>query len=134
MAELTQFAKAKRCLAWIEGKGIETIEFTAIEFRPWGVSLAVKRDGLTEDQYRSIKRIFGPMTSQDEWEARGQTGEVELDDNLSIKMAVNRVYTCAKMSTEDVNEMTEVDWDSFKSKAKGGLVEILSCEKVNETL
>ena len=121
------FTVARIVMGWIDSKELTDLDFNHISFNPWGVSLGIERVKLTDEQYRVLKRLFGPMTAQDQWQAKGQSGNVVITDGVEIKLTIDRVYTCEELDPQDLSEER---WDEIKELAKTGMIKLQDCKQV----
>ena len=109
----------------IEGMTLTTSYYTEVVF-------GIGRDILDDEDYRTIKRIFGPLKVIDSYEFKDVKGEATLPNGLIISLRVTRVLECTKLDQDEVNAMTEEDWQTYRARAKEGQVQVIKCAETSE--
>lgn len=125
---MSNLTKVRQAMAFLEGKGFDLFPKLSIEANYGDVKLGCWRNELTDDQFRLVKRVFGPLVPEEGYDGKNLTGKVKFADELTITCRVYRVYSCTPIKPE---ELTEEKWDEIKEHARNGLIKLQDCQEVD---
>lgn len=117
----------RRALAFLESKGLDELPDVSIEFQYRSINLSVYRNKMDEEQFRLVKRVFGPLQIEDQYGGKGLSGKVKLDDDLTMTITVYKVYECKEVDPKD---LTEKRWDEIRGKIREGLIKVSDCKLI----
>ena len=126
----TRLNNIRKIVAFLEFKGLDDLDWNFDSIYSSIASFSIAKDTLTDEEYRRLKEVFGPLKIRSAYEAKDEEGKFLFDDNFKLQVRISEAYTCKKAKPEEVEGWTDNQWDSYREKAKKGLVEIVNCEQV----
>lgn len=121
---------AHRVMLALEYHGLGDVELEKFESRTDNVArVSCYKPKLTAEQFRQVKKVFGPMKLRDSYGIKDLRGELRLTEDLVVEISVDGAYSCQKVEPAKVAEWTEEQWAEYKSRAREGLVDITVCEE-----
>ena len=117
--------KTRRVMALVEAHGLDTIEELSVAASYGAVRLSCYRQNVNEEHMRIIKRLFGPLVIEDEYNGKSLAGSMKFDDEgFTAKFTIQGSYSCETLEPE---QMTEDKITDIVGKMKAGLIEVKDC-------
>ena len=127
---MNSIKSARKLIAFLETKNIDDLSNLTVGFSGNHISITTYRENLSDDEYRMLKRVFGPLKITDSYSGKNHEGSVKLDNDSKINLTIYNVFSCRTPETEEVQNWTEAQWDVFKEHAKEGKVKVSECTTV----
>lgn len=119
-----KFQAARRAIAWVESKGLDSLDWYGVEFDKNGLKLSIYQSHTTAEQVRELKRIFGPLKVTNRYDKR-LGGLVKLEDEFQIEFTLHGAFVCEDV--KDPATLTEDRWDEIREMIREGTISIEHC-------
>ncbi len=125
--KILPFTALKKALAWLEAKGVSDIELSIVHSFGCTVDVTAYAYNITRDEAHRLKRLFTPSEVRESYNSKNIVGTRTVDDSLIIKFTLSGAMSCEEMEEEQIQCMSDADWDNYREKALRGEVKMQAC-------
>ncbi len=122
---MNKITAVRKQLDWLSFHQLDNIKFSISVAYQGDVTLTLSIDQLKPEELTNLKRIFGPLKAEISTYTKQLTGEVKLEEDLTIRLNLTDAYTCTDLTAD---ELTEEKWIDLRGKVRRGEVKIQDCK------
>jgi len=90
-------------------------------------TLTIYQYNVTKEQDTKLKLLFGPLKVEGSDDSKYHTGHYKFDDALVLKLTYYQKLSCEKLTTDQLSEWTEEQWQEHIAAAKEGTISVTKC-------
>jgi len=118
----------QRTISWLDAKGIADLPLDVRHHYDTHVRVSVSADRITREQAHKLKTLFQPDEVTEGYRAKGIKAQRKIDDDFIIIFEMSKAMTCDEMDEDEIQNMSDSDWDRYREKAKRGEVIMQKCD------